>query len=382
MTVQLFYHYSFISLICFGLLIQNYINVRHYGNRTPSGLFFRLFVLAFIGCSVLEILYGLREAGVFGRSAVFAYTEEILYAVITMFAAYFWYITSELYQKSRTVATWKRRILISIPLLVMVVVTALTPIHHLNFYFEDGHYIRGPLVLVFAALLGAFIVGTGVAALVNSFRRKFYLDRSYFRIIFLYAVILIIAQGLQIIFGSVMPFRTMGATLVIYIVQQRYIKDNIYMDRLTGANNRNAAERYLHSQIESKNTAMQVAMIDADHFKAINDTFGHQAGDRALQLLAKAFMTNLTGGSFFARYGGDEFLLMSLSEDPTELEKIVQNAKLSLKNLCKQEKVGFDLDFSCGIVQRTPEMETIPDVLEAADRAMYQCKAEKRAERR
>jgi len=378
MSVSQYFEYSFIALICLVLIIQNYFNMRHYGHQTLSGRYLLLFVLSLAGVCVLDIAYGLREAGLLGDSIAFAYTVEILNVVVTLAGIYFWFIFSELYQRSKLIATGKGRIIVLVPFLIMSVITFFTPIHHLNFYFDNGHYVRGPLTLVITIVTALILTWTGIGALIKSFRKEFYIEREYFRTIFSYVIIILAFQSLQTILGPVLPFRTIGEGLVIYIIQQKYIKENIYIDNLTGANNRNAADKYLAGRLE-KTDNCQIAMIDLDRFKEVNDTYGHQAGDMALKLLADSFRMNLTGSAFFARYGGDEFLLMNTSENLEEIQQIVQNARASLKEKCLQAKAEFDVDFSCGIIQRTPEMKTIPDMLEAADAEMYKNKKEKKA---
>ncbi|MGN0351724.1 MAG: GGDEF domain-containing protein [Roseburia sp.] len=80
----------------------------------------------------------------------------------------------------------------------------------------------------------------------------------------------------------------------------------LYMDALTGAFNRN----YYEEQLDHLDKYQAIAMIDADNFKQVNDTFGHQAGDLALQRIAKAIRSQIRENDALIRYGGDEFVLI------------------------------------------------------------------------
>jgi len=80
-------------------------------------------------------------------------------------------------------------------------------------------------------------------------------------------------------------------------------------DGLTGLLNRRTLENELRSLAE-EGRPFVVAMVDLDHFKVLNDTYGHEAGDRALRLLSRTFQEVLRASDIVARYGGEEFVLI------------------------------------------------------------------------
>ena len=142
-------------------------------------------------------------------------------------------------------------------------------------------------------------------------------------------------------------------------------------DPLTGLANRrgfdDAVDRLLPLCART-GTPLSAALLDIDHFKAINDTHGHAVGDDLLRLVADRWSPALPAGAVLARHGGDEFsLLLPDSAGPVALAVVEQ-----LRNAVPE--VGL----SCGVTQLQPG-ETASQLMRRADRALYQAKAAGRA---
>lgn len=122
---------------------------------------------------------------------------------------------------------------------------------------------------------------------------------------------------------------TLGKERLIQSVEHH--NNKLYRDPLTGAYNR----EYYEEHLASFQQASALAMIDVDNFKQINDTFGHLAGDKALQVVVETLQKNMRGVDAVIRYGGDEFLLVFRS-----MEREAFRAKLEqLRELVSQAKV-------------------------------------------
>ncbi len=148
------------------------------------------------------------------------------------------------------------------------------------------------------------------------------------------------------------------------------------LDGLTGVFNRQhfdtMAAKEL-SRIQRYGGEMSLVMMDLDHFKAINDRYGHQAGDQVLTTIANIFNSILRQSDILARFGGDEFLIL-LPE--TNLEK----ARLLAKRLCEAldcihveyESRWLDISGSFGVASiDASSVHDLPTLYRQADRAMY-----------
>lgn len=151
-------------------------------------------------------------------------------------------------------------------------------------------------------------------------------------------------------------------------------------DALTGIGNRVAFDSRLSLEMERarrSNTPFALLMIDVDKFKVFNDTYGHQAGDLVLQVVAKVLDQNIRKVDFLARYGGEEFVVIV----PDTLPKGVAVLAIRLREVIEKARVdwhGEDLSvtISVGAAAYTNLVDphVAADVIAAADAQMYAAK--------
>ncbi len=153
------------------------------------------------------------------------------------------------------------------------------------------------------------------------------------------------------------------------------------VDGLTGALNRRAwlAQAGVDLAMSVRyRQPMGVLMLDLDHFKQLNDTRGHAAGDNALLQFSAALRAVSRTGDLFCRYGGEEFCVLLNRADLDA----VQAYDLRLRDWLARHVVPtleFDLSYSAGIAMRLSEADTIEAMLRRADTALYLAKARGRA---
>jgi diguanylate cyclase len=125
---------------------------------------------------------------------------------------------------------------------------------------------------------------------------------------------------------------------------------------------------------ERNKSAFSVALIDIDNFKKLNDTLGHQAGDRALTHLTQVIKETLRPTDAVGRYGGEEFLILLPS---TNLEAAVETIQRLQRDLTKKFFLHNNdkilVTFSAGVALRA-EGEDQEDLIGRADKAMYHAK--------
>lgn len=152
----------------------------------------------------------------------------------------------------------------------------------------------------------------------------------------------------------------------------------IRQDQLTGALNRRGMEEAFERELSRAarlSSPLAVAMLDVDHFKRLNDTLGHQAGDGALVHLAKVLRQLLRPTDSIARYGGEEFLILLPNTEVAEAQKVMQRVQRELtRQFFLHENQRVLITFSAGVVQLAPG-EDRQAVIARADAAMYRAKA-------
>lgn len=161
--------------------------------------------------------------------------------------------------------------------------------------------------------------------------------------------------------------------------KNRLLEELALTDPLTGLYNR----RHFDQQLETTwaqhvrgHHGLALMMIDIDHFKKINDTFGHQAGDQILQHLAGLLKETCRRGDIICRIGGEEFAVI-LAETSCEEGWVVAERLRLLAQESQNEYRGSEVGYTLSIGMADsihPEMESIQDLMQKCDRALYQAK--------
>lgn len=148
-------------------------------------------------------------------------------------------------------------------------------------------------------------------------------------------------------------------------------------DELTGLYNRRHFLQRLDEELsrsERERAPLQLALVDLDHFKRINDNYGHRAGDQVLRRFAVVAEQSLRRSDVLARYGGEEFIILFPQSDPDDCEAALNR----LRECFAEEQYDFDsglrVTFSCGLASHR-RGETAPGFIERADLALYRAKS-------
>ena len=146
-------------------------------------------------------------------------------------------------------------------------------------------------------------------------------------------------------------------------------------DELTGLYNR----RFFFTETErmlSSGEAVNLIVFDLDDFKRVNDTFGHLSGDRMLRDIGKLFINHTRQGDIIARYGGDEFVMVTNSSNPAEVEALAHRLANAFSELSWTfGDVTFSISVTSGVACSTLIAQpTLAQLLGAADRDLYKNK--------
>ncbi|MCT7941572.1 sensor domain-containing diguanylate cyclase [Shewanella holmiensis] len=149
------------------------------------------------------------------------------------------------------------------------------------------------------------------------------------------------------------------------------------LDPLTQLANRTALEDRMDQEYRNHirfKTPLWIAVTDIDHFKSVNDNFGHSTGDKTLQVIAMALKNSLRDSEFVARYGGEEFVLLLPDITQDHISTLLNRVREKVKNIpfkFKNQRITVTLSIGAAQVM---DNETMEEAFERADAALYKAK--------
>ncbi len=161
------------------------------------------------------------------------------------------------------------------------------------------------------------------------------------------------------------------------------LRSQSILDPLTGLYNRRFMEETLAREIrraERNQRPLNIIMLDIDHFKQFNDTFGHEAGDAMLREVGQILKVNIRGGDVACRFGGEEFVLIlpeTTVEDARQRAEELREKIRQMTVLHRGQALGI-ITISLGVAAYPNHGMTGETLLRAADKALYQAKFEGR----
>jgi diguanylate cyclase (GGDEF)-like protein len=179
---------------------------------------------------------------------------------------------------------------------------------------------------------------------------------------------------------SMVAFTMMGFSFVgMYVAEtKRRLHEETRLDSLTGLHNRRAFEEMVQREVHvavRENTPLTLLMMDLDHFKQLNDTWGHALGDRALRTFGGVLLTVTGSVDAVARLGGEEFAILLPGRSARSALSLAERLRATVEGLRLSE--GDELirfTVSVGLSSLQPGELTFEQMLRRADRALYKVK--------
>ena len=161
----------------------------------------------------------------------------------------------------------------------------------------------------------------------------------------------------------------------LYRAQEK-LKKMAHLDIVTDIPNRLLLIQKLEQMYYEKNSGLTVLFIDIDHFKDINDTYGHAAGDDALKKVGKAIQDTVRPGDAFGRYGGEEFVIGLPETNLLGGKRLAERLQEAIKTIKigNNGKESKEMTISVGVAEKNKDNNSLDELLQQADKAVYLAK--------
>ena len=332
-------------------------------------------LIVFFASDTFWVLMENRFFPVYSEIAIIA--SKNIYFLFTSLTCYSWFIYFEYLQDSPFVKD-KKKILISASFVfiqfVLIIVNHFTGI--LYYVNDKQEYMRGPLFLSLYAFSYIYVAVTCTRAFLGVFDKKKEEQRKKLIRLASFPVAPAIGGVIQFAFPR-LPLVCVMLALSVMILYIDWLTEMISVDPLTRLNNRKQLLHNYEQWIRNNedHTPIYLLMIDANHFKEINDTYGHVEGDAALVRIADALRAackTFKKRATIARYGGDEFVVLARAENDRIIKECIENVNFQLDELNRQAGAKYELKVCIGMA-RTDSVEDRPikELLAAADEKLY-----------
>lgn len=323
--------------------------------------------------SATDIVSRVFDGAQFAGAFWVLHLATLLYNGMLVFLGMLWlFYCDEQTLDSKTAK--KRRVLYTVPFGVILLINIINIKTGWIFYYDEANvYHRGELYIIHVMMAVTYLLTAIVVVLTAASGQERSKARESIGLLGF-----VVAPGLALLiqamfYGvSLIPLGISGSLLLIFL--QRII-GMITKDHLTGLDNRRAFERKLDEVIReaTDHEKLFVMMVDANYFKTINDTYGHDAGDEALVHIAKTLQNACDEGDYIARVGGDEFVIIGTRESEEMVEELGWSINNRLED--KSRKTGYLLSVSIGYeIYHYRTHKTGSELYKKADEKMYENK--------
>ncbi len=338
---------------------------------------FRLLIIVTAALLLLESICWVID----GKSSVLArvinHTVNTLGFIIAPFPAAVWtfYASFQLFHDMHRLKTEMR--ILTVPIVINAAFAVSSPFTGWLYTIDgNNYYHRGPVIAVFAFIALSPVVYTAICYIV--YRKK--MPRSMFVPMLMFAVPPVVGAVFQAFFYGISVIWS-SIALSIFIVHTGIQNKQFYMDHLTGVYNRRQLDSHLNGLLQNgrKQTDFTCIMLDIDHFKSINDSFGHLAGDEALKDAALLLKSCIRSSDFLARYAGDEFVILLDSGSESAVLQVIQRIHDRAGQFNASGTKPYRLEFSVGFeIYLRGSGIARDDLISRVDARMYQDKSQRR----
>ncbi len=369
--------YSEINVLCITLLCIMAYRASKFGiDSNQKKKAFLTSIHFAILLNIFDLLWDLGLTGAIKMSSWVKYGINAAYFVCLSLSAFFWLVFSEIVQNKKIGKKVLFLIFVLPMALLLVLLLTTSKTGWLYRFDENGKYIRGTLFYLQFAPALIYILIASVKSLIGMLEPNNYERHETFSTMFSYSFATFICALVQFFFQD-LPVLSTAPTISLLLVYTNSLKIQLSRDSLTGIYNRRKLVDTLYEKAGSpkKNKKLYFIFIDIDNFKMLNDKFGHDEGDVALQLVADALYDACSHrNGTCGRYGGDEFAVVQELDENESIANLCDEIKHEITELTNSEKSKFPVNVSVGYGEYLKDAQSVPALIRFADKRMYENK--------
>ena len=383
MDLDYTFFYTEANAVCIIIFVMLLIKDLGGVGRQAKQITFINIVIAHIFYFISDICWVLILARIIPYTTLSVSLVNISNAIFLSIITSFWFIYVELSQGEKHITSTKARFIALAPAMFeTVLIIFLFAVFPETMIQDDGMPTTGYYV-AFLAIPLIYVVASTARSFLRAFQKENFAVRKQYLACAIYPIIISITGVLQTIWLAA-PFFCFGSTIMMLYVYIISLNDQVSIDELTRLNNRTQLKKYVVGESSKQNNDKStrfVLMIDLNKFKQINDQYGHVEGDMALKRTADALKAACGDNvlkTFIARYGGDEFIIITKTDNEELVKELCHTIKDTVIRLNDEAGAKYELTASIGYASYTGDITAFQTALAEADEALYKDKAARR----
>lgn len=362
------------GIVLMGIML---INDRYHSMRQEKQLWFNRTLIAHMLYFANDVGWAAVLSGVLPRTRILMVLFNFLNYVLLSLVAYEWFMYMAASENMDLVRSRRKRILCLTPMILSVTVLIICYISAPLFWIDETGNLNPLYYPMMIAVPILYLLAAFTISMINAGKTESRADKHLYRLIGIYPLSIIGFGVLQLMMLT-SPLMCFGCTIMMVFFYIQNMQMLVSVDSLTRLNNRGQIDRYVEQTRYRENERAYAMMMDIDHFKKINDTYGHAEGDRALILLSetlKQTAEQIKTPMFIGRYGGDEFAVFLQTTENDQLpEQVSEMIRTILHEKQQASHLPYDLRVSIGYDVLRDKNDTMAACLARADENLYQNK--------
>lgn len=387
MVAGLYIEVTLICMVILGIMIYKLENISY---KKKEQHFLTASMIASMGIFACDALWASVDGGYLKAGITFNTIINSLYFIFTGISSYLWFLYVIKVQDSKISRNKTLIGLLSLPCIVLIILTVNSPVHKWIFYIDENNiYHRGNFYMIQVAIGYGYIIVSAIISIYDAFQKQNYIQKSLYLSFGFFPILPLAFIALQVYLPGY-PLFSVGLTIPMMIVYIKLRDAENLGDEITLLHNRNWFFRMhdmLRKELLSRPSQYNdhhffLILVDIDHLDAINHKYGIEEGNHALRLLAFALnnQTRKDNGCIFnntVRYGGDEFLLTVELIRPNAIGFLLDSINKDIRRFKDNGVIDYDLSVSMAYIPYSLDVPYAQDLLEAVDEELYNVKKAK-----